>query len=815
LAAGLFVFALSTKDVGITVGAAPGAREPVVETVHSTIVEDGAPCPATPPTDCGGKPCVLDIKESAKASINLKPFLDLKDALERPDTTVRIGPNVELDFDGLGHNFDGLGHDYFPLRIERCVTLMSVDSFEPIATTPVLDRRKPTGPKLKQPASSRRVAQRRSRRTVARRRGVRSRTTSANRNVARTGIGENVGPIDDLEVEQPARIGSGRTPKSSGPLFNFGTNHPKDALGREVKTFFELRCDGTFTGDGVRISGFRLYGKSFGDQGSGETGIQNLACINFEISNMEIAGWGEAAIKLIDIDSEVPQEPGGRITQADQIRIFGNYIHHNQHETGFPLVHTHPGDTVTTSLNPAGYGVAVQEGAWAYIYKNVFDYNRHAIAADGKAGGYTASHNLVLKGGGIHGRFWNQYTHQFDIHGDENCGISGWGGSAWNCGHAGFEVVYESNAFQYRKDNAIKVRGKPRTRGYFGNNIFPHEGFHKDKGDDAIALYSTKNIGFSGNKINIDTFGDYGVCDFDGDGIDDLFLATGATWWYSSKGQFPWSYMNTKVERLSAVRLGYFDNDLRCDVLTERDGQLIYSSGGYGDWQTLGKFDAPLSQVTFGRFDPAQTDNRRLTTHAFWQRSTTHGSVASLASRSASTRPVWTDIQSSGKQLQFGDFTGDGVTDVIAVVGGHWQYSVSGREPWHDLNAKLGDSVSQLKIANMDPDDNIDDILKLERKTTRFFVLGRQYEKTTLSWWRSKNGRKESWDKFKEYVFYFPVSKQSVSPRFGYLGRFAQVDHEGRPVIVGGTLVIGNDRFGSFYSELGELKLDSRSKFAY
>jgi hypothetical protein len=189
--------------------------------------------------------------------------------------------------------------------------------------------------------------------------------------------------------------------------------------------------------------------------------------------------------------------------------------------------------------------------------------------------------------------------------------------------------------------------------------------------------------------------------------------------------------------------------------------------------------------------------------------------VVRLASLSASALPVWTDVQSSGKQLQFGDFTGDGVTDVLAVVGGHWQISESGRQPWHDLNAKLGDSVSQLKIANMDPDDDIDDILKLERKTTRLFVLSRQYEKTTLIWWRSKDGRKETWEKFKEYVFYFPVSKQFVSPRFGYLGRFAQVDHEGRPVIDGGTLVIGNDRFGSFYSELGELKLDSRSKFAY
>jgi len=787
-------------------------------------VEDGSPCPIIPPTDpqeCGGKACVVDIKESAKASINMKAFQDLKDALGRPNTTVRIGRDVELDFDGLGT-------DYFPLAIVRCVTLMSVDSFGPAGATSVLGRGIPLSPKVAQPSSSqsrtaarqkpqarssrsiqrgsrRRVAQGQSRRGGVRRRSLRGPTTSANRNLAPGVIDENRGPVNGLEVEQPTRIGSGRTPKSLGPLLKFGPNHPK-----EVKMFFELRCDGDFTGDGVRISGFRLYGKSFNNQGSSEVAIQNLACINFEISNMEIAGWGEAAIKLVDIDSDVPQEPGGRITQPEQIRIFGNYIHHNQHESGIPLFKPHPGDTFSTNLNAAGYGVAVEQGAWAYIYKNVFDHNRHAIKGDGKSGGYTASHNLVLKGGGIHGSPINRYTHQFDVHGDKNCGIAGLSGSAWNCGHAGFEVVYESNAFQYRKDNAIKIRGKPRTRGYFGNNIFPHEGFHKDKGDDAIALYSTKNIGFSGNKIGIDTFGDYGVCDFDGDGIDDLFLATGASWWYSSLGQYPWSYMNTKTERLSAVRLGYFDRDNRCDVLTERDGQLIYSSGGYGDWQVLGKFDAPLSEVTFGRFDPTQVDNRpgvtRLTTHAFWQRSNTQWSVASLASMSALLPPVWKDVASSGMKLQFGDFTGDGVTDVLAVVGGHWQISKSAQEPWHDLNTELGDSVSQLRIANMDTDDNIDDILKLERKTKTIFLQGRQYEQTTLTWWRSKNGEKE-WKVFSQYVFHFPLSKESWPPRFGFVGRFGPAR--------GGTLVIGFDRVGSFHTEPVGPDSDFRSKFAY
>ena len=53
-------------------------------------------------------------------------------------------------------------------------------------------------------------------------------------------------------------------------------------------------------------------------------------------------------------------------------------------------------------------------------------------------------------------------------------------------------------------------------------------------------------------------------------------MATGATWWYSSGGQMPWTYLNTSTRRLSEVRLGYFDDDNRCDVAV---GTTIYSGG--------------------------------------------------------------------------------------------------------------------------------------------------------------------------------------------------------------------------------------------
>ena len=59
------------------------------------------------------------------------------------------------------------------------------------------------------------------------------------------------------------------------------------------------------------------------------------------------------------------------------------------------------------------------------------------------------------------------------------------------------------------------------------------------------------------------------------------------------------------------MRLGYFDDDKRCDVLTENDGEWVISSGGTAAWKSIGAFGAPLSEVAFGRFDPRIRDHRR------------------------------------------------------------------------------------------------------------------------------------------------------------------------------------------------------------
>ena len=141
-------------------------------------------------------------------------------------------------------------------------------------------------------------------------------------------------------------------------------------------------------------------------------------------------------------------------------------------------------------------------------------------------------------------------------------------------------------------------------------------------------------------------------------------------------------------------------------------------------------------------------------------------------------------------KLRFGDFTGDGITDVLAVVGGHWSISESARLPWRRLNEHIDTAMSGLYIANMDADDAVDDILRIETKVVD--IPPTDLAKATLTWWRSRNGV-EPWKKFKEYSFAYRKNEEFVAPHWGFAGRFG-------PSVGASTLVIDPSRNGQFFS---------------
>jgi hypothetical protein len=303
---------------------------------------------------------------------------------------------------------------------------------------------------------------------------------------------------------------------------------------------------------GVRITGVRIEGPDLGsDERHGNRGIHVNSAADVQIDNNELLGFSLAAIQVWDTEGTMASpDPAARFLPTHTVRIHDNYIHHNQ------------------AVGGDGYGVTSGYGAHPLISRNVFDWNRHAIEGDGKEGtGYTAYENLVLEHGGLHRwipfpGFW-VHTHQFDMHGLNDCGV--WdifSDSLANCGPAGHTMLIRRNTFFYSEDNAIKLRGTPAVGMFVGDNIFAN---HLTFGS-AVAQNESGLVREPGNVLGYNGSLQLGTCDFDGDGLDDWFMATGATWWFSSGRTRPWTYLNTSTIKLSEMTLGHFDGDRRCDV---------------------------------------------------------------------------------------------------------------------------------------------------------------------------------------------------------------------------------------------------------
>ena len=172
--------------------------------------------------------------------------------LGTPNTIVYLGPDVDFDFSSMND---------FPIHLARCVTVKGVATLTGSIPCPetllyggVVIPLNGSGP-------------------------VVSREDS------------HAAPPADLPGStEPTPA---RTARSLGPILHYGRH---DA--RTSNAFLEARCSGGIDGEGARISGFRLFGPTLEDQTSSEKGINVTDCQDVEISNMEIAGWGEAAISI-------------------------------------------------------------------------------------------------------------------------------------------------------------------------------------------------------------------------------------------------------------------------------------------------------------------------------------------------------------------------------------------------------------------------------------------------------------------------------------------------------------------------------------
>lgn len=353
--------------------------------------------------------------------------------------------------------------------------------------------------------------------------------------------------------------------------------------------------------DGVRITGIRLDGGMSDDPftavGKPEaTAIVVRSSQNVEIDHNEIDHWRGKGISIRDPDNRIAQD------NADTVRVNDNYIHHNQHPNGNMCL-------IDGGSHAAGYGVEVSYGAYALIDSNVFDWNRHAIAGDGRDGsGYKAYRNLVLQHGGVHFHCVNvwdivfgvltfplnelgvvdddhiYHTHQIDMHGR---GDNGFGSLA------GEWMDIQFNTILYTAGTGIKLRGTPalasESPSSFSvgmdvkHNVFAHQDqWEWINGGVSPGAMSQEETGLQAadNLYGLNTFDARKRCDFDADGQDDDFIATGVAWWYrSTRLGGRWVFLEQSPSRLADVTLEDADGDGRCDVLTSG---AVHSAGGDG-----------------------------------------------------------------------------------------------------------------------------------------------------------------------------------------------------------------------------------------
>jgi hypothetical protein len=450
-------------------------------------------------------------------------------------------------------------------------------------------------------------------------------------------------------------------------------------------------------GDYARITGLRLRGPSgFTDNLTIADGIQAHRDLftGTLIDHNDLSDWADgSAIEVFGGQNEqanCPTNPATDLSLNDRVRIERNFIHHNEQ----------------------GYGAVMSAGGTATLAGNTFLLNKHAIAADGELHDqYSAWFNLVLSSSPKVDTFG--FEQDFDMHGHTDHDRGGYAGNkvdiAWNTFFGG------------NRDN-FDLRGQPCAVDSFRNNVSMQDD------DDAVQVWdqggssnyetaSTTYLLIQNNQFGnsspqyADPTVRLGVGDFDGDGVEDLFLATGAAWYYSPAGKAEWRYLNGgKTDKIDSLLLGDFDGDGRTDVVTLRDGQFWVSWGGVSDWEVLNPdptggqvllLPSAITAMAVGDFDGDG--------HAdiFWADSKTW-----WVSFGGSTPFV--PVAASGfqvKDLRFGDFDGNGTTDVFGVVKdsgiNYWQVSYSPKSipgalfsPWQPLRPALTNTVDGLVVGD-------------------------------------------------------------------------------------------------------------------
>lgn len=471
-------------------------------------------------------------------------------------------------------------------------------------------------------------------------------------------------------------------------------------------------------GDYVRITGLRLKGPMscvdddlFGlpdicHQPTAEPSVQaiqvggdfDLEHAPIYIDHNDMSDWTEAAVH---VESGLGFAGEGScvgivpdLTLNNRLRVYRNFIHHNERDS-------------------LGYGIETGHGGTVSIFGNTFLMNRHAIAGGGESHEqYAASYNLVLSKVPIYDGNREQ---DFDMHGTSLA-------SKGYAAYAGSEVDIYSNTFLGGGRDNFFLRGEPcdvllpgLAVDTFSYNVsmdtYPVEIVGYDRAiDNQVAITgpapsSAPYVNLTGNQYASDNPANrLGVGDFDGDRADDLFFATGSAWYYAPHAQAEWRFLSAKNETIDRLLLGDFDGDGRTDVATiDAQGHLVVSWGGISDWELLNSAvpTASISDLAVGDFNGDRRSDLFYADGSQW--------FVSLAGSG-----LFNPVNSSSfrvKDLRFGHFAicGSGTeTDLFGIEQNGWHVSCAASGSWTPLPMSLTSSLDGLVIADFDGDGNAD-----------------------------------------------------------------------------------------------------------
>ncbi len=490
----------------------------------------------------------------------------------------------------------------------------------------------------------------------------------------------------------------------------------RGALGSRPLLHAAYRAEGyplfVIEGNDVRVEGLHLRGPYLPrDRKQELPGVHAIEVIQdsaaqlgrrIVISGNEVEGFSVAAEIGGTIATDEPADydqacelrpcPHPEPGDAALVRIERNYLHNN-------------------AMAGSGYGVVVGGGAYAHVEGNVFAFNNHSVAADGQAySGYVARFNYVLRGALTVGK-QDTYPHSFDVHGRFKAAEHEYaGGPAGTYFDVSFNTVLGEQDYGFLgrlTRAAFALRGRPAQGAQFTGNILAHDDFDEAvklrRGDDGRLdedRPGTFSLRSGGNRYDTDYSTELATGDFDGDRRADVFVANGTGWFFSRGGIQPWEYLRPSNKRVGELGFADIDNDGVTDVLyRDSAGKLGYvKSGSAAPVTPLTSVPVALRDVRFGDFDGDRLTDMFYTRRNQWQ--VWYGRTRR-----------WTPAQTSDKPISgllFGEFDTVRGTDVVGINSSGWSLSSAATGRWAKLNGRLTSSFSQAVAADFDGNGRTD-----------------------------------------------------------------------------------------------------------